>query len=88
MKIKIIIFIDKNKVLAKSRKQFRNDLSSDFLEDETSFSKFIKTDKLLDQIKQEASIFEKKLTLSKKNLLIINNVMMFVVAIISMNFVS
>ena len=59
IKVKINIFVDKNKVLAKARKRFQNDLSFDFLKDKTSSLRFIKTDKLFNQSKQRALVLEK-----------------------------
>ena len=59
IKIKIIVFVDKDKVCAKSQKQFWNDRFFDFFKNETSFSKFIRTDKLLDQTRQRVLIFKK-----------------------------
>ena len=57
IKIKIIAFVDEN--LAKLRKQFRIDLSSDFLKNKTSSLKFIKINKLFDQTRRRTFIFEK-----------------------------
>ena len=66
MKIKIIVFVNKNKTLAKSRKRFRNNLSSDFFKNEASSLKFIKTDKLLDQARKQTSVLKKIDNFEKK----------------------